>query len=78
MVDYASGTLLGDFNGPASFDLMEARVRTTGSVAAALDAIGASHLLVPVGASFWNTEASRDPRLTRVYDDGHAVVYRFK
>jgi hypothetical protein len=80
MVDYASGTLLGDFNGPASFELMEARVRTTGSVAAALDAIGASHLLVPVDvtASFWNTEASRDPRLERVYDDGRAIVYRVK
>ena len=65
MVDYASGTLLGDFNGPASFDRMEARVRTTGSVAAALDAIGASHLLVPAGEVFWNEHASRDPRLTR-------------
>ena len=37
MVDYASGTLLGDYNGPASFDRMEARVRSTGSVAAALE-----------------------------------------
>jgi hypothetical protein len=78
MVDYASGTLLGDYNGPASFDRMEARVRTTGSVAAALDAIGASHLLVPAHASFWNTEASRDPRLTRIYDDGRAAVYRLR
>jgi hypothetical protein len=77
MVDYASGTLLGDYNGPASFDRMEARVRATGSVAAALDAIGASHLLVPAAdAPFWNTEASRDPRLTRIYDDGYAAIYR--
>jgi hypothetical protein len=78
MVDYASGTLLGDYNGPASFDRMEARVRTTGSIAAALDAIGASHLLVPAHASFWKTEASRDPRLTRIYDDRYAVVYRVR
>lgn len=76
MVDYASGTLLGDYNGPASFDRMEARVRTTGSVAAALDAVGASHLLVPADAPFWNAEASRDPRLTRIYDDGRAAIYR--
>ena len=78
MVDYASGTLLGDFNGPASFDLMEARVRTTGSVAAALDAVGASHLLVPAGEAFWNEQASRDPRLTRIYDDSAAAVYRVR
>jgi hypothetical protein len=78
MVDYASGTLLGDYNGPASFDRMEARVRATGSIAAALDAIGASHLLVPAHDSFWKTEASRDPRLTRIYDDRYAVVYRVK
>ena len=76
MVDYASGTLLGDYNGPASFDRMEARVRTTGSVASALDAVGASHLLVPVDASFWTEAASRDPRLTRIYDDSHAVIYQ--
>jgi hypothetical protein len=76
MVDYASGTLLGDYNGPASFDRMEALVRRTGSVAAALDAIGASHLLVPAEASFWTAEASRDPRLTRIYGDDHATMYR--
>jgi hypothetical protein len=78
MVDYASGTLLGDYNGPASFDRMEARVRGAGSVAAALDAIGASHLLVPADtrASFWKDQATRDPRLTRVYEDRHATLYR--
>lgn len=76
MVYYASGRLLGDFNGPASFDRMEARVRATGSIAPTLDAIGASHLLVPAEASFWMTEASRDPRLARIYDDGRALVYR--
>jgi hypothetical protein len=80
MVDHVSGTLLGDHNGPASFDRMEARVRTTGSISAALDTVGASHLLVPAdtasGASFWATEASRDPRLERVYDDGRAIIYR--
>jgi Dolichyl-phosphate-mannose-protein mannosyltransferase len=80
MVDYASGTLLGDYNGAASFDRMEARVRATGSVAAALDALGASHLLVPKDASAssstWNAEASRDPRLTRIYSDDHATLYR--
>jgi hypothetical protein len=76
MVDYARGTLLGDYNGPASFDPMDARVRATGSVAAALDAAGASHLLVPKNAPFWNVEASRDPRLTRIYEDDHATLYR--
>jgi hypothetical protein len=76
MVDYASGTLLGDCNGPASFDRMDARVRRTGSVAAALDAIGASHLLVPDQASAWNALSSGDPRLTRIYDDGQATLYR--
>jgi hypothetical protein len=76
MVDYASGTLLGDYNGPVSFDRMEARVRGAGSIAAALDAVGASHLLVPADASFWSDWASRDPRLTRIYDDGHAALYR--
>jgi hypothetical protein len=78
MVDYASGTLLGDFNGPASFTRMEARVRSTCSVAAALDAIGASHLLVPEReqACCWSALASHDPRLTRIYRDGHATVYR--
>jgi hypothetical protein len=76
MVDYAAGTLLGDFNGPASFDRMEARVRTTGSISAALDTIGASHLLLAGDAPFWRGEASRDPRLTRVYGDDHAVMYR--
>jgi hypothetical protein len=76
MVDYASGTQLGDVNGPASFTRMEARVRSSGSVAAALESIGASHLLVPAHASFWHVEASRDPRLARVYEDGHATIYR--
>lgn len=76
MVDYASGTLLGDYNGPASFERMEARVRDTGSIAAALDTIGASHLLVPANTSFWTTKAPRDPRLTRIYDDGRAAIYR--
>jgi hypothetical protein len=75
MVDYASGTLLGDFNGPASFDRMEARVRSTGSVSAALETIGASHLLVPANASFWSEAAARDPRLTRVYHDDRATIY---
>ena len=78
MVDYASGTLLGDHNGPASFERMEARVRSTGSAASALEAIDASHLLVPAEESFWNTEASRDPRLERVYADGNAIVYRLR
>jgi hypothetical protein len=55
---------------------MDARVRSTGSVASALDAIGASHLLVPARASSWNDQASRDPRLTRIYDDGYATIYR--
>jgi hypothetical protein len=76
MVYYAGGSLLGDFNGPASFDRMEARVRATGSIAAALDAIGASHLLVPVNTPFWSEQASRDPRLAPIFDDGRAVVYR--
>ena len=76
MVYYANGTLLGDYNGPVSFDRMEARVRQTGSVAVALDAIGASHLLVPAEAAFWSEQASRDPQLTRIYDDGHAMLYR--
>ena len=76
MVDYASGTQFGDFNGPASFTRMEERVRAAGSVAAALESIGASHLLVPAHASFWHDEASRDPRLARVYEDGQATIYR--
>jgi hypothetical protein len=76
MVDYASGTMLGDFNGPASFARMEARVRSTGSVAAALDTIGASYLLVPESEGFWNALAARDPQLTRVYGDGQATLYR--
>jgi hypothetical protein len=76
MVYYASGTLLGDYNGPASFDRMEARIRETGSVAAALDAIGATHLLVPTPTPFWGEQAARDPRLARIYDDGRAILYR--
>lgn len=76
MVDYASGTMLGDFFGPASFARMEARIRSTGSVAAALDAVGASYLLVPEQDEFWNGQASRDPQLTRVYADGQATLYR--
>jgi hypothetical protein len=76
MVDYASGTLLGDYNGPASFDRMKARVHTLGSVAPALDTIGASHLLVPAHAFFWSERAARDPRLTRIYEDSHATLYR--
>jgi hypothetical protein len=76
MVDYASGPLLGDFNGPASFSRLTGLVRRTGGVAAALDALGASHLLVPAPAADWNAQASRDPRLARIYDDGHATLYR--
>jgi hypothetical protein len=76
MVYYASGTLLGDFNGPASFDRMEARVREKGSVAAALDTIGATHLLLPAPTPFWSEQAARDPRLARIYDDGRAILFR--
>jgi hypothetical protein len=76
MVDYASGTQLGDVNGPASFARMEARVRTAGSVAAALESLGASHLLVPAHASFWHDAAARDPRLARVFEDARATIYR--
>jgi hypothetical protein len=76
MVDYASGTQLGDVNGPASFARMDARVRATGSVAAALESLGASHLLVPAHASSWHDAAARDPRLVRVYEDDRATIYR--
>jgi 4-amino-4-deoxy-L-arabinose transferase-like glycosyltransferase len=78
MVYYAAGTLLGDHNGPASYALIAARVRARGSVSAALDELGASHLLVPdrPSASFWIEQAAADPRLERIYDDGRATVYR--
>jgi Dolichyl-phosphate-mannose-protein mannosyltransferase len=78
MVDYASGTLLGDFSGIASFARMEAYSRKTGSVAAALDTIAATHLLVPTELRDWNDLAARDPQLTRVYGDEQATVYRRK
>jgi Dolichyl-phosphate-mannose-protein mannosyltransferase len=76
MVDYFTGTLLGDFNGPASYPRIEARVRARGSVAAALDEIGASYLLLPNRASVWTSWAVADRRLQRIYDDSHATVYR--
>jgi len=76
MVDYFMGTLLGDFNGPASYARIEARVRARGSVAAALDEIGASYLLLPNGASVWTSWAVTDRRLQRIYGDSHATVYR--
>jgi hypothetical protein len=76
MVDYVNGTLLGDYNGPVSFERMEARVRESGSLAAALDAIGASHFLVPAETPFWSEQAARDPWLTKIYEDERARLYR--
>jgi len=76
MVDYVTGTLLGDHNGPASYARIEARVRARGSVAAALDEIGASYLLLPDRSSAWTGWAVTDRRLQRIYGDSHATVYR--
>jgi hypothetical protein len=76
MVDDRIGPLLGDYNGPASFARMEARMRALGSVAAALDAIGARYLLLREDGSAGARLAAADPRLARVFADGHASVYR--
>jgi len=80
MVYYAAGTWLGDFYGPTSYERVMALVRARGSVSAALDDIGASHLLIPHRASsssaFWSAQAAADRRLERMYDDGAAIVYR--
>ena len=76
LVAYANGTLLGDQNGPASFSRIEARVAALGSLAPALDEIGAAYLLLPAKPSMWLTWAISDVRLARVYADGQAVVFR--
>ena len=76
MVDYATGTLLGDHNGPASYGRIDARVRARGSLSAALDEIGASYLLLPNRPSVWTMWAVSDRRLERIYGDSHATVYR--
>jgi 4-amino-4-deoxy-L-arabinose transferase-like glycosyltransferase len=76
MVYYATGTLLGDLNGPASYQRIEARVLARGSLAAALDEIGAAYFLVPSRPSAWTAWAAGDPRLQRIYGDRHATVYR--
>jgi len=47
-----------------------------GSVAAALDEIGAGYLLVREEGSTWSAWWRSDPRLGRVYADRQASVYR--
>jgi hypothetical protein len=78
MVDYASGTLLGDLNGPSSQARVWTRIGELGSVAGALDEIGASYLLLPEHASPWRDAAARDRRLERIYADGRAIVFRVR
>jgi 4-amino-4-deoxy-L-arabinose transferase-like glycosyltransferase len=76
MVDYVAGTHLGDHNGPASYARVAERARTLGSLAAALDEVRASRLIVPNHASPWTEQTATDPRLSRIYGDDHATLYR--
>jgi hypothetical protein len=78
MVDYVTGTLLGDNNGPASFTHIATRARTLGSLGAALDEIHASYLLVPTLplSAPWTEQATAAPRLARIYSDDAATLYR--
>jgi hypothetical protein len=76
MVDYVCGTLLGDHSGPASYAHVAARARALGSLAGALDEIGAAYLLVPNHPSPWIGQAAGDARLMRVYGDDGATLYR--
>jgi hypothetical protein len=77
MVYYATGPFLGDHNGPVNYDHVEARARALNSLAAALDEAGAAFLLLPARApAQWRPLATADPRLTSIYEDGRATVYR--
>ena len=76
MVYYAAGTLLGDHNGPASFNRVAARAQAAGSLASALDDLHVSYLILPVAPSAWTDMAVNDPRLARVYRDAAASVYQ--
>jgi hypothetical protein len=75
MVDYVAGTHLGDHNGPASYARVADRARVLASLAAALDEVRASHLIVPNGASPWTEQAAADRRLACIYRDGNATLY---
>ena len=68
--------LLGDHNGPASFNRVAARAQAGGSLAAALHDLHVSYLILPVGSSSWTDMAINEPRLARVYHDAAANVYQ--
>jgi Dolichyl-phosphate-mannose-protein mannosyltransferase len=78
MVDYADATLLGDYNGPWSYSRVEARASELGSLAKALDDPRASYLLIPAHDSSWTARASADPRLSPLYRDANATIYRLR
>lgn len=76
MIAYAAGTLVGDHFGPFSYTRVQARARELGSLAAELDTMRASYLLIPRAESAWIDLATADPRLSRIYSDDHAALYR--
>lgn len=78
MVDYAAGTLLGDYHGPASYTQVADRARALGSLALALDEVRASYLLIPASQSSWSGQAAVEPRLSQIYSDGGATIYRLR
>lgn len=76
MTSYYDGILLGDVNGVDSVARVGRRAGELGSLAAALDEIGAAWLLLDVRETEWLALAERDKRLAPAYRDAGAAVYR--
>lgn len=78
LTSYYDGTLMGDVNGMESVYRVEARARQLGSLASALDEIGAGFALIGGGETGWLDLAEGDRRLERVFRDSGATVYRLR
>ena len=77
MVYLADGTLLGDWNGPGRFGLVQPLARDPRALYQALRGLGADHLLVVDGRGV--VLPTDDPvfrgLFRRVYSDGASEVY---
>lgn len=78
MTSYYDGTLLGDVNGVDSVARIGIRARELGSLAAALEEIGAGYALIDAQEKEWLELAGGDPGLEEVYRDAGAAVYRLR
>ena len=77
MVYFATGRLLGDWNGPASFGRVLAAPRDAEALRRRLRALGASYLLVARAPGLDPAaDAGFERHFVLVYSDPHARVYR--